>query len=47
MASQAFYRWRIVDHFSLTAGGFIITNPDHDSSNRPLYIGTLRSTFSF
>jgi hypothetical protein len=44
---EAFYRWRIVDNFTLTAGVFLITRPEHSSDNAPLYIGTLRSTFNF
>ena len=44
---EAFYTFPINDSISITPGILIITNPEHNSSNDTIYIGTLRTTFSF
>lgn len=44
---ETFYRWQIVDNFHLTLGLVMILNPEHNRGNAPLYVGTLRSTFTF
>jgi Carbohydrate-selective porin, OprB family/S-layer homology domain len=44
---EAFYRRQITDSLAVTLGVLAITNPEHNSNNDPIYIGTLRTTFSF
>jgi Carbohydrate-selective porin, OprB family/S-layer homology domain len=44
---EAFYRYQVNDFMSITPGMMIITNPEHNSKNDTIYIGTIRTTFSF
>jgi hypothetical protein len=44
---EAFYTFPINDSISITPGILVINNPEHNSSNDNIYIGTLRTTFSF
>lgn len=44
---EAFYRRQFTDYLAVTLGLLAITNPEHNSNNDPIYIGTLRTTFSF
>ncbi|MBE9035987.1 iron uptake porin [aff. Roholtiella sp. LEGE 12411] len=44
---EAFYRFQIDEYIAITPGLLIITNPEHDRQNDTIYIGTIRTTFSF
>ncbi|MEL7035697.1 MAG: iron uptake porin, partial [Cyanobacteria bacterium J06592_8] len=44
---EAFYRYQVNDKISITPGFILITNPNQDSRNDDILIGTLRTTFSF
>jgi hypothetical protein len=44
---ELFYRYSINDAIAVTPGLIVITNPEHNSSNGTIYIGTVRTTFSF
>lgn len=44
---EAYYRLQLNEFIFLTPGILIVTNPEHDSNNNTLYLGTLRTTFSF
>lgn len=44
---EAFYRFQATDNISITAVVFVITNPEHNSSNDTIYVGTIRTTFLF
>jgi hypothetical protein len=44
---EMFYRTQLTDNLALTPGVFVVFNPDHNSANRPLVVGTLRATFRF
>jgi hypothetical protein len=44
---EAFYRHRINDFITITPGLLILFNPEHNRNNDTLYIGTIRTTFSF
>lgn len=44
---EAFYRFQATDSIAVTPGVLIITNPEHNSDNDTVYIGTIRTTFSF
>jgi Carbohydrate-selective porin, OprB family len=44
---EAFYRWQIDDNIAITPGVFVITHPEHNRNNDPLFIGTIRTTFTF
>ncbi len=44
---EAFYRIRVNKGVSITPGFVVILNPEHNQSNDPIFIGTLRTTFSF
>ncbi|MBW4683757.1 MAG: iron uptake porin [Komarekiella atlantica HA4396-MV6] len=44
---EAFYRFQVDDYIAITPGLLMITNPEHDRQNDTIYIGTIRTTFSF
>jgi len=44
---EAFYRFNVNDNIAITPGVIVITNPEHNNDNDTIYIGTLRTTFSF
>jgi hypothetical protein len=44
---EAFYRFQLNDNIAITPGLIMITNPDHNSDNDTIYIGTIRTTFQF
>lgn len=44
---EAFYRFQVNDHLSITPGVIAILNPDHNSDNDPIFVGTIRTTFQF
>lgn len=44
---EAFYRFRLNDNISITPGFFMVTDPGHISENNNIFVGALRTTFSF
>ncbi|WP_156119639.1 iron uptake porin [Leptolyngbya sp. KIOST-1] len=44
---EAFYRWPVNEYLALTPSLIVVINPEHDSDNPTLYIGTIRATFTF
>lgn len=44
---EAFYRFRVNDNLSITPGFFWVTNPGHIADNNDIFVGVVRSTFSF
>lgn len=44
---EAFYRIRVNDNISVTPGIIAVFNPEHNKSNSAIYVGTIRTTFSF
>jgi Carbohydrate-selective porin, OprB family/S-layer homology domain len=44
---EALYRFRVNDYISITPGVIAILNPEGNSANDPVIIGTIRTTFSF
>jgi len=44
---EALYRLALNDNISLTPGVYVITNPEHNSDNDTIWVGTLRTTFRF
>ncbi len=44
---EAFYRFQLNKNISITPGLIMITNPDHNSDNDTIYVGTIRTTFQF
>ncbi|MEH2062627.1 MAG: iron uptake porin [Nostoc sp.] len=44
---ELFYRYAINDAIAVTPGLIMVTNPEHNSNNDTIYIGTVRTTFSF
>jgi hypothetical protein len=44
---EALYRFKVTDNLSITPGFFILFNPEHNSENDDIFIGTIRSTFRF
>ncbi|WNZ46932.1 iron uptake porin [Leptolyngbya boryana CZ1] len=44
---EAFYRYRLNDNIAITPGVLVIFNPEHNSANDTLLIGTIRTTFTF
>lgn len=44
---EAMYRYPVSDNVTITPGVIVITNPEHDNNNDTIYVGTIRTTFSF
>ncbi len=44
---EAFYRLRLNDNIIITPGVLVIFNPEHNNNNDTIYVGTLRTTFTF
>jgi hypothetical protein len=44
---EGFYRFRVADNISVTPGLIVIFNPNQNSNNDTIYMGALRTTFSF
>jgi Carbohydrate-selective porin, OprB family/S-layer homology domain len=44
---EAFYRFQVTDFISVTPGVYMITNPEHNKRNDNIWVGVLRTTFSF
>ena len=44
---EGLYKMKISDNILLTPGLLVIFNPEHNETNDTIYVGTLRTTFSF
>lgn len=44
---EAFYRFQATKNITITPGFLVITNPEHNRNNDTIYVGTVRTTFSF
>ena len=44
---EALYRIKIDNNLEITPSILLITNPEHNSSNSPIYVGSIRTTFRF
>ncbi len=44
---EGLYRFQVNDRISVTPGFLVILNPEGNSSNDPIYVGTIRTTFTF
>ncbi len=44
---EAFYRYQVMDNLAITPGVILITNPENNSSNSPIWVGVVRTTFTF
>jgi carbohydrate-selective porin OprB len=44
---EAFYRWQLTDDIAVTPGFFTIFNPEHNSQNDSIVVGTIRTTLEF
>ncbi|HYW17907.1 MAG TPA: iron uptake porin [Nodularia sp. (in: cyanobacteria)] len=44
---EGLYRMRFTDNIAVTPGLLVIFNPENNNDNDPIYVGTLRTTFSF
>jgi hypothetical protein len=44
---EAFYRIQVNDFISVTPLFYVITNPEHNANNAPIWVGALRTTFRF
>ena len=44
---EAIYRYQVNDNIAITPGVTVITNPENNRNNDTLFIGTIRTTFSF
>jgi hypothetical protein len=44
---ETFYRFPVNDNVTITPGLYIITSPEHNSNNDTIFIGTIRTTFTF
>ncbi|MBD0388120.1 MAG: iron uptake porin, partial [Nostoc sp. C3-bin3] len=45
--AEALYRLRVSDNIAVTPGLLVIFNPEHNDANDTVYVGTLRTTFTF
>ncbi|ARV62422.1 hypothetical protein BZZ01_30720 [Nostocales cyanobacterium HT-58-2] len=44
---EALYRLQLTDNIAVTPGVLVILNPEHNDNNDTVYVGTLRTTFTF
>jgi hypothetical protein len=44
---EGLYKMKVSDNIQITPGVLVIFNPEHNDNNDPIYIGTVRTTFSF
>ena len=44
---EALYRLQLNDNIAVTPGLLVILNPEHNDANSTIYVGTLRTTFTF
>lgn len=44
---EAYYRFKVNDHLSITPGGYVLFNPEANDNNDTTAVGVIRSTFSF
>jgi hypothetical protein len=44
---EAFYRFRVNNNVSVTPILYVITKPEHNDANDPIWVGVLRTTFVF
>ncbi|NJK66152.1 MAG: iron uptake porin [Microcoleus sp. CSU_2_2] len=44
---EGFYRFQVNDFISVTPGVYVILNPEHNDDNDNIWVGVLRTTFSF
>ncbi|MBD2445938.1 carbohydrate porin [Nostoc sp. FACHB-152] len=44
---EAFYTFRVNDNIRVTPTCYFITNPEHNDANDPIWVGAIRTSFSF
>ncbi|MBD2135577.1 iron uptake porin [Sphaerospermopsis sp. FACHB-1094] len=44
---EGLYKMKLTDNIMITPGLLVIFNPEHNDNNDTIYVGTLRTTFSF
>jgi hypothetical protein len=44
---EVFYRYKLTDNIAITPGFFVIFNPEHNDDNDDIWVGTIRTVFSF
>ncbi|MBD2346899.1 iron uptake porin [Anabaena subtropica] len=44
---EGLYRMKLTDNIAVTPGLLVIFNPEHNDNNDTIYVGTIRTTFSF
>ncbi|MBW4634716.1 MAG: iron uptake porin [Iphinoe sp. HA4291-MV1] len=44
---EGLYRFQVTDNIAITPGVLVILNPEHNDNNDTIYVGTLRTTFTF
>ncbi|TAF08497.1 MAG: hypothetical protein EAZ77_06930 [Nostocales cyanobacterium] len=44
---EGLYKMKISDNIMITPGVLVIFNPEHNDNNDTIYVGTIRTTFSF
>ncbi|MGL5080584.1 MAG: iron uptake porin, partial [Microcoleaceae cyanobacterium] len=44
---EGFYRFQLSEYIAVTPGFYVVTNPDHNSENDTIFVGTLRTQFRF
>ncbi|GAB1538604.1 iron uptake porin [Scytonema sp. NUACC21] len=44
---EAFYRFRLNSNISITPIVYVITKPEHNDANDPIWVGVLRTSFAF
>ena len=44
---EALYKYPLTDNITITPGGYVIFNPNHEDNNDTIYVGVVRTTFKF
>lgn len=44
---EAFYTFRVNDNIRIIPSCYVISKPEHNDDNDPIWVGSLRTTFTF
>ena len=44
---EALYKYKLSDNIAITPGVIVILNPEHNDNNDSIWVGTIRTTFTF
>jgi carbohydrate-selective porin OprB len=45
--AEAYFKYQVTENISIIPGAFVILNPEHNSDNDDIYVGTIQTRFTF